>query len=193
MSRLPQHESDFDIDPTIARLEDFVARHKGKLALFVGGMLVLGVLGDAISPANAADRTEMAALRSSMNAMGLPSGAQFGVGVMAAPTTDETFSRAKDGLTAKGDIDAMAAELQSRREKLENATRELDNLKDTIDNVQGLDEQDHREAVAAAAEIYNEAVVQAQVGFEDVSINGEATVDALPSTADVLNAFHQGY
>jgi hypothetical protein len=193
MSRQTRHESDVDIDPAMRRLEDFVARHKGKLALTLGGVLVLGVLGGAITPANAADRTEMAALRASMGDMGLPSGAQFGVGVMAAPTADETVSTAKEALAAKGDIDAMASELQFRKGKLENAARELDNLKAAIDNVQGLDEQDHREAVAAAAEIYNEAVTEAELGHDDLSLDGDATIDALPNSNDILHALHQGY
>jgi hypothetical protein len=175
-------------------LDEFFSRYGRRLAAAsIGGSMVLGVIAGAISPANAADRTEMAALRADMDDMGLPRGAQFGVGVMAAPTADDTIFRAKDAIAAKGDIDAMADELETRKGKLENAARELDNLKAAIENAQALDPQEHREAVAAAAEIYNEAVAQAQVGFDDVSIDGEATADALPSTSDVLNAFHQGY
>lgn len=175
-------------------LAEFFARYGRSLAAAgVGGSMVMGVIAGAISPANAADRTEMAALRASMDDMGLPSGAQFGVGVMAAATADETVSTAKEALAAKGDIDAMASELQSRKGKLENAARELDNLKAVIDNVQGLDEQDHREAVAAAAEIYNEAVAEAELGHDDLSLDGDDTDDALPTSSDVLHALHQGY
>lgn len=184
------NQTDYDVDPAIARLEDFCARHKGKLTAIIGGALVLSVLGGAMSPAKAEDRPEIAALRASMD---LPTGDQFGVGVMAAQTPENTFYYAKEALNQLGDLDVLEAGIENRREKLETAARELDNLKAAIENAQGLNDADYLEAVAAAADIYNESVAEAQLGF-DAEIDPEtASEAALGSSSDILRALHQGY
>lgn len=173
---------------------DFLARNGRRLAAAgLGGAIVLGALGAAIQPASAADKAEMAALRASMDAMGLPSGNQFGVGVMSAATPAQTFDSAREAIDAIGDLKVEAGQIDSRKDRLENAARELENLRAAIANEQGLDDEDRREAVAAAAEIYNEAVAEAGLDFDLASADAAPALDDLPKTTDVLNALHQGY
>lgn len=193
MGSQTSHESEHDIDPAMQTLEDFVARHKGKLSLIVGGAMVMSVLMGALSPAEAAEPTELAAANAYANSLGLPDGNRLGLGVMASRTTDDAISEAQAALEAKGDLNALANDIETRRNKLANASRELDNLQSAIRNEHGLDAEDHREAVAAAAEIYNEAVAEAELGYEDITVDAESTADAVTSTTDILKALHKGF